>query len=354
MVEARVDQGGVNALLGDIPPVRVDQGGVLALISTGTPARVDQAGVNALVAITAETRVDQAGILFLASGSPCGTRWAQIWTITRTDGEIFRFTSKDTEFEYLGGVYQACDSLVPSASEHVSELDAASNMDLSGAISPTGITQEDLYAGLFDGAEVEAWLVPWSSTNSDETVPRRLLKGTFGAVEQGKTGFKVELLGDGAKLQQTPLVSLIQPGCRWLSAAFGGFGGPFCGKDLTALTVTGTVDSATGQRSFVDAARAETAGYFSQGRVTFTTGANAGRTAEIKEHLTGGVFEIWPLMLPIAAGDQYSMVPGCTGLNEAVGGTNGCTAWNNEARRGAWKSVPGRDKRQAAANVKSS
>lgn len=344
MTEARVDQAGALALAGSTPEVRIDQAGVLALVKVGVEARVDQAGINALVAVTPVTPIAQAGMLVLASGSPCGTRWAQIWTIRRTDGEVFRFTSKDTALVYGGETYQACDSLVPSASEAVSEVDAAGTMDLSGAIGPDGITEQALYSGLFDGATVEAWLIAWAG----EGRPRRLLKGTFGPVEQGQIGFKVEMLGDGAKLRQTPLVRLLQPGCRWV------FGDPeTCGVDLGPLTVMGTIDSATGQRSFVDAARAEAAGYFNRGRVTFTTGDNAGISAEIKEHLAGGNFTLWPrLPFGISAGDQYSMTPGCTNIKESAGGCNGCTAWDNLLRYGGFDKVPGGDKRTAGANVK--
>lgn len=346
MVEARAAQAGIYGLGAVVPETRASQSGIYALISTGVPVRASQAGVYALTAITAEVKVPQAGLYVLAYGSPCTTKWAQIWKITRTDGEIFRFTSKDTDWTWLGEEYKACDSLNPSASEAVSELDAAGNMDLSGAIGggAGSIAEHDIYAGLFDGAFVEAWLVPWSG----EGRQHRLLKGTFGAVEQNGRGFKVELLGDGAKLMQTPLVRKLQPGCRWK------FGDPVtCGVDLAPLTVTGTVDSAVGQRSFVDAARSETAGYFTRGRVTFTTGDNAGISAEIKEHTSGGNFELWPrLPYGVAAGDQYSMTPGCTLLRAASGGTNGCTAWNNEARYGGFDKVPTGDKRSAGANVR--
>lgn len=343
MTEARVDQGGLEGLLGIPPEVRVDQGGILALVKTGVDVSVDQGGIQALVAITPAVPVAQAGMLVLAGGSPCGTRWAQIWTITRTDGEVWRFTSKDTDLEYLGNTYLACDSLVPSASEGVSEVDSAGTMDLSGAVGGEGLHPGELYSGLFDGADVEAWLIAWAG----EGPRRRLLKGKFGPVELGETGFKVEIIGDGGKLSQTPLVFLLQPGCRWL------FGDSRCGKALGPLTVTGTVDSGTGQRSFVDAARGETAGYFTRGRVTFTTGANAGVSAEIKEHTAGGNFELWPrLQFAVMAGDQYSMTPGCTNIKDSSGGTNGCTAWANLSRYGGFDKVPGGDKRNAAANVR--
>jgi uncharacterized phage protein (TIGR02218 family) len=352
MVEARIAQGALYGMVGEIPPARIDQAGMYVLLSTGVLMRAAQAGLYGLVGITPAVPVPQAGMYALCGAVPCGTRWAQIWTITRTDGEVFRFTSKDTDLEWptdSGIVYSSCSSLVPSASEAVSEADAASNMDLSGAIGPDGITEEALYSGLFDGARVEAWLVAWEG----ESPRKMLLRGTFGPLEQSDTGFKVEILGDGAKLMQTPLISLIQPGCRWLGKRFGGFGGPFCGVDLAPLTVTGTIDSAVGLREFTDAARGETAGYFTMGRVTFTSGLNSGISAEIKSHTTGGVFELWPhLAFPILAGDQYSMTPGCTGLHESSGGTNGCEAWDNKPRYGGFLKVPGRDKRSAAAKVR--
>jgi uncharacterized phage protein (TIGR02218 family) len=341
MPEARVDQAGVYALAEVLAEARVDQVGAYALVSIGAEARVAQSGVYALVGITADVNIAQAGAYVLGSGAPCGMRWAQIWTITRTDGQIFRFTSLDRDLEYGGNTFQACDSLVPSASQAVSEVDASGTMDLSGAIGPDGITEHDLYSGLFDGAEVEAWLVPWGGAET----PRLLLKGTFGEVEQSQTGFKLVLQGDGAKLMQTPLVRTLQPGCRWK------FGDPStCAYDLASVTVTGTVDTGQGQRAFTDAARAEAAGYFSRGVITFTGGLNDGISAEIKEHSAGGVFQLWPrLPYAVMAGDTYSMSPGCTNLEDSSGGTNGCTAWANLVNYGGFPDVPTKDKLTAAA-----
>lgn len=346
MTEARVGQAGAEVLYRVVPQARFGQAGVEYIHRVGTPINVSQGGAEYLHRVTPTFYTSQAGVEYLFKSLPCGTRLAQIWTIERTDGEILRFTSLDRDLEYpadSGIIYQACDSLVPSASEAVSQVDTAGSMDLSGAIGEDGISEADLYGGLYDGATVEAWLVPWSG----EGPQRRLLKGTFGSVEQAPTGFKVELIGDGGKLMQTPLVSLLQPGCRWV------FGDSRCQKDLAPLTVTGTIDSGEGQRSFVDAARAEAAGYFTRGVVTFTSGNNAGISAEIKEHEAGGVFTLWPrLRFPIVAGDQYSMTPGCTNLKEASGGTNGCTAWANLLRYGGFDKVPGGDQASAAANVR--
>jgi uncharacterized phage protein (TIGR02218 family) len=342
MADARVTQGPVLGVIRLDVDAKVTQAPVIAVYKVGAPSRVTQGAVLAVYRVIAPLQITQSPVLIVYRGGGCGTRECQIWTIERTDGEIFRFTSLDKEFEFGGHTYQACDSLNPSASESVSEVDAAGSMDLSGALGT--ITEHELFAGLFDGAHVEAWLVPWEGTST----PKPLLSGTFGTVEHTNTGFKVEVIGDGAKLMQTPLVSLLQPGCRWK------FGDPVtCGKDLAPLTVTGTIDSASGLREFTDAARAEAAGYFKRGRVTFTSGDNAGISAEIKEHEAGGVFTLWPrLAFSISPGDTYSMTPGCTNIKDSAGGTNGCTAWGQLVRYGGFDKVPGGDKRSAAANVR--
>ncbi len=346
MTTGSVSQAGAEVLYRVAPEARVGQAGVEYIHRLIPGVRVSQGGAEYLHRVIPGFAVTQAGVEFLYKGLPCGTKLAQIWTITRTDDEVFRFTSLDRDLEYPPGsgvTYQACDSLVPSASEAVSEVDQAGTMDLSGAIGT--ITEHDLYSGLFDGANVEAWLISWG----DPIAPRRLLKGTFGSTEQTPTAFKIEILGDGAKLQQTPLATTLQPGCAWV------FGDSRCGKDLGPLTVTGTVDSGAGQRGFTDAARAEAAGYFSRGVVTFTTGDNAGISAEIKEHATGGVFTLWPrLQFPASVGDQYSMTPGCTLLKIASGGTNGCDAWANFVNYGGFLSVPTKDKVTGSANVRES
>ena len=343
MTAALVSQAGVEVLYKVTPGLLVSQAGIEYLHRVLPGLTVSQAGIEYLHRVQPSFSVSQAGIELLYKSQPCTTAKAQIWTITRTDGEVLRFTSLDHDLTYRGETYLACNSMTPSASESVAEVGGIGSIELSGLIASGAVELRDLHNGKFDGAQVEAWLVPWSGI----LIARPLLRGTFGKVEYTEHGFRADIQGDGAKLTQTPLVWPLQPDCRWV------FGDGNCGVDLAPLTVTGTVDAGTGQRGFTDAARAEAAGYFSRGRVTFTSGDNDGVSAEIKEHADGGVFTLWPrLAFPIAAGDQYSMTPGCTNLHEAAGGTNGCTAWANQARYGGFRKVPGSDAVRKSADVK--
>lgn len=334
MTSASVTQAGTEALFRVMPGMRVTQAGAEYMHRVTPGVRVTQTGIEYLHRVLPGNTITQVGAEFLYKAQPCTTKLAQIWTITRTDEVVLRFTSLDRDLPWGGHVYGACNSLTPSASESVAEVGGIGSVDLSGLIASNAIAMNDLMAGLFDNADVECWLVPWSGTQT----PRLLLRGTFGKVEFSENAFKTEIVGDGAKLTQTPLVSTLQPQCRYL------FGDSDCGKDLAPLTVTGTVEMGRGQRAFTDSTRAEGAGYFARGRVTFTSGKNIGVSAEIKEHASDGVFTLWPRVpFPIWAGDTYSMVPGCTNLKESANGTNGCDAWVNYVNYGGFLSVPGSD-----------
>ena len=343
MTDLRVSEAGVEVLFGVTPDVRVSQAGVEVAHAVVPGMQISQAGVEVLFSVTPAFAISQAGVEVLFAQVPCNTQWTQIWTITRTDGEVLRFTALDRDLPYRGQTYRSCHSMNPSASENVGSIDDSGTMNLSGLLASGAISQEDLHAGLYDGATVQAELVSWNGP----ALARPLLKGTFGKVVYSENRFSVDLEGDGGRLQQTPLVHPMQPNCRYL------FGDRWCSKDLGPLTVAGAVTTSGGQKGFADAGRAEAAGYFRSGRVTFTSGANAGISAEIKDHEAGGSFSLWPRMaFPIATGDTYTMTPGCTNNPDGSNGCRGCKDWGNFINYGGEPDVPGNDKVREQPDVK--
>lgn len=315
-----------------------------ALVHIPPPSRTSQVVRRALVEFGIPIRSSQIVRRSLVSIRPCLTRECQIWIIRRKDGTVYRFTSLDRDLVYGGQPYKACDSMVPSASSSANEVGSVGDINLSGIIGEGAgsVTLADLHAGRLDGAFVEAWRVSWDGT----TEPKAIMRGTFGSVSFGERGFSVDLTGDGARLQQTPLLRTVAPGCDLV------FGSTPCGKNLGPLTVTGTVQTGQGQRGFTDSNRGEPDGYFNYGRVTFTSGANAGISAEIKSH-AAGAFTLWPrLAESVSAGDAYSMTPGCSNLMEAAGGTNGCLAWGRRESYGGFPTVPGEDAMNAVPKAK--
>lgn len=287
----------------------------------------------------ADAKVTQLSVLVLADQVNCITKWAQTWTITRTDGEVFAFTSLDTNLTFRGVVHKACDSLSATATEMSAALGSVGNMELVGILSDTGIKDEELYAGLFDGAEIEIWMVPWENAGGE--IPFRLLAGTMGDIRQGLQGFNAEIVTPGAQMQQKPLLEVVTPSCRYE------LGDSRCTVDLDALTVSGSVTSltiptspnSTARRVFVDSTRTEVDGYFNLGEVEWLTGDNAGVISEVKD-FTSKTYTFWdPLLHPIQVGDTYEARPGCDKLESTCK-----DKFDNFVNNGGFTFVPGEDR----------
>lgn len=87
-----------------------------------------------------------------------------------------------------------------------------------------------------------------------------------------------------------------------------------CGKSRAALSVTGACTSVVaGAQSAFTSARGETAGYFEQGVVRFTSGANAGVGRTVRSFASGAFTFALPFPFPIEVGDAFATYPGCDG-----------------------------------------
>lgn len=280
----------------------------------------------------------QQALMVMADAHPCASRLCQVWRFRRQDGEEFAFTSHDEPVSFMGTTFTPCASLNPTAVEAASDMASIGNMELSGIIDSEHISEFDLYAGKFDDCHVEVWEIPWSGSFPH---PIRLAAGTTGSVSHGRDGFRAEVLGPGAKMQQQAITTVVTAACRFT------FGDARCGKDLGPLTETGAV----GQVSTFAPYRTFTApalvgsgpeGYFARGVVTWTSGENAGLKSEVKEYdpATGTVV-LWNLLpARLGVGDAFTITPGCT---LSADGDMGCRWWANYINFGGFPDVPGDD-----------
>lgn len=288
---------------------------------------------------------------------PCSTAFARCVRIERTDGEVFAYTDHDEAVIYDGTTYRSCVGFSGSATELGSVIGEVGNMEIAGALTDLGITVEDVYGGLFDGATVDVYLIDWR-TGESPTLVRRIGGGTIGKTTQSGKRFVMEALSPSAYLKQKPLLEVVTPSCRF------DLGSTRCGVDIEALKVTGVVtgiytdanNDAVVRRKFIDVTRSEGEGYFAEGIITWTSGANSGHRSKVKNFGESGdspstyIVTLWePMVHPIQVGDTYEMTPGCDKLFDTCR-----EKFNNGINFGGFPHVPGLDATSETPDVKES
>ena len=106
------------------------------------------------------------------------TRLAAIWRITRKDGAQFFFTDHDQDIVFGGEVYRADAGFARTAIRSDAGF-AVDNLDLVGVFAEGGIVEDEVRAGLFDGAEIRVSFVNWEDPDGHGEI--RLRRGTLGS-----------------------------------------------------------------------------------------------------------------------------------------------------------------------------
>lgn len=228
------------------------------------------------------------------------------WRLQRNDGVALGFTDHDRDLVFDGTTFEAAAGFTASEIRDSVGL-AVDNLEVESALSSDRLREEDILGGLYDDARVEIWRVNWQSP--DQRVLVRV--GSLGEVRRNGQAFTGEIRGLAHYLQQ-PGGRLYQYGCD------ADLGDARCKVALSAppLRATAAVAAIIGARAFtasgIDAYGAD---WFTRGLIRFTSGANAGRSFEIKRHLLSGgapVIELWqePIHEP-SPGDAFTATAGC-------------------------------------------
>ncbi|HCQ66328.1 MAG TPA: hypothetical protein DIU07_14780 [Rhodobacteraceae bacterium] len=239
----------------------------------------------------------------LATGT---TTVARCWALTRADGQVMGFTDHDADIVFTGVTFRADTGLTATALQQTTGL-ALDNSEGLGALSDLSVTEADIAAGRYDGAEVRAWLVNWADPSE------RVLqfRGRIGEVTRVAGAFRAELAGLSEALN-TAQGSVYQTPCTAV------LGDSACGVDLNdpAFSATGTVDAVEEQKLLtVSGLSAHDGNWYRRGRLTVTSGAAAGLVGVIKaDSRVGGIHtvELWEsLRAEIAPGDTVRLDAGC-------------------------------------------
>lgn len=241
-------------------------------------------------------------------------RPAMLWLLTNASGGVLRLTGNDQDVVVPGdGTYTAALGVVPSSIVSNAGL-AVGSMDATGALADAGLAVEDIRAGLWDYAEFRVRTVDWSAPALGFC---RESRGWLGQFKYDGFTYTAELRGLADKLNRSK-AEIVQPGCHHT------LGDAKCTVILGPYSTTSTVTAVTDQRQFDTGLSGATVNltpgttgappldYFASGKVIWLTGANAGRSMEIKTSALDGELTLQlPMVGTIAPGDTFTAVAGC-------------------------------------------
>jgi uncharacterized phage protein (TIGR02218 family) len=228
------------------------------------------------------------------------------WRLRRNDGIALGFTDHDRDLTFDGTTFEAAAGVTASEIRDSVGL-GVDNLEVESALTSDHLREADILGGLYDDARVEIWRVNWNA--AEQRVLVRV--GSLGEIRRNGQSFTGEIRGLAHYLQQ-PGGRLYQYGCD------ADLGDGRCRIALTSppLRATASVASIVNARTFsTNDIGSYAADWFTRGLLHFTSGANAGRSFEVKRHMiTDGMpfVELWqePLQTP-QAGNTFTITAGC-------------------------------------------
>ncbi|MCF6370480.1 DUF2163 domain-containing protein [Rhizobium halophilum] len=229
------------------------------------------------------------------------TTTCHCWRVTRRDGRVLGFTDHDHDLAFAGTSFLAASSFSGSEVEAATGL-AASTDEVAGGFSSEVISEEDLAAGLYDGARVERYLDNWQAPEEHMLLDVR----EVGEVTRSGAAFTAELRSMAHRLAQ-PQGRVYNRRCD------AELGDGRCRVDLAGWTGSGTVVSVVDESAIIaEGLDAFADGFFRLGVMRL----GDGRRVDVEAHrrLAEGRAELrfWlPLEGRLEAGQSFTISAGC-------------------------------------------
>lgn len=228
------------------------------------------------------------------------TTLATCWRLERTDGAVMGFTSHPEDIIFEAVAYAAETGFYPTDTEHRADM-STDNAEAQGFLDSSAITEEDIEAGLYDGARIECFVVNYVDLSQGKMI---LQTGFIGRITRSGEAFTAEMRGLAQKLQKN-IGRVYGETCDAI------LGDARCGVSLGAFTFAATVTAVVGRRRFSASALTQEADYFAGGEVEWTGGANNGLRTEVAEFLDGQITLVLPMPYDVEVGDNFTAVAGC-------------------------------------------
>jgi len=266
---------------------------------------------------------------------------ADLYTFTLISGSVLRYSSGDRDITAGGQLFTAQGPRI-DRKDNKAKCHWKIGVEVDTLVFDVMPQATDMVNGLpflaacvqgaFDGAELQlerAFMATYGDTSVGTVI---LFAGRVAEIDLGRA---VATFTINSHLE---LLNLQLPRNLWQPGCVNSLGDPSCGVNLPSFAVSGS--AATGSSvSVIAASLAQSTSYFDQGKIAFTSGANAGLTRSVKSWVAGSPGSI-ALLAPFpnvpAAGDAFTIYPGC----DKTLGPNGCAKFANTARFKGYPFVP--------------
>ncbi len=236
---------------------------------------------------------------------------ADLYTFTLANGSVLRWASFDrtvssgaNSWTPVGVRFQR-DKWKSSRGLEADSLGVTLSVDPSQEPAINGVPlRQAAERGLFDGATLELDWAYLSGAPPAFVGSFNRFVGTVGGAEADRLGVKLTVNSPLKMLDvQVPWKSY-GPGCRWI------LGDSDCGVNLATFAATGTAGSGA-TTAQIPNALAGAAGAWNLGTIAFTSGVNAGLSRMVRSSTPGMLQLNAPLPFAPAAGDAFTITPGC-------------------------------------------
>lgn len=266
---------------------------------------------------------------------------ADLYTFTLVGGGVLRYTAGDRDITAGGNLFTSQGPRVDRSSNkakcHWKTGVAVDTLVFDVMPQPSDRVNGQAFLaavvqGAFDGAELtleRAFMASYGDTSAGTVI---LFAGRVAEIDLGRA---VATFTVNSHLE---LLNLQMPRHLWQPGCVNSLGDACCGVDLSTYAVSGVV-AAGSSASSVNASLAPATGYFDQGKISFTSGANAGLARSVKSWVQGSpgaVALLAPLPNVPQPGDAFAISPGC----DKTLGPNGCAKFANTARFRGFPYVP--------------
>jgi uncharacterized phage protein (TIGR02218 family) len=258
---------------------------------------------------------------------------ADLYTFTLVGGAVLRYSAAPTALTANGYSFALGPKFERSKTKtvigtQVDELEIMVYPEPTDLVGGTPFLAA-VWQGQFDGALLQlerAFMPSYGDTSAGTAV---LFAGRVSDADCSRTGVDIKVRS------HLELLNIQMPRRLWQSACTFTFGDAMCQFDRASMAADFACGAGSTASAIATSLSPTPATLYNQGTIVATSGANAGASRTIRQLAGGRVQVTLAFLSPVAAGDQFRLLPGCDRTLAS------CTnVFNNASHFGGFPYIP--------------